>query len=153
MYIKANDPKLKTWVEIPKDSDFPIQNLPFGVFKTRERNPRMGVAIGEYIFDLAEAAAHGYMKEMHVNLIIFESDSLNPILELGKVRLRKLRGIISDLLNAETKDLRDNASHREKILVRMKDAEMLMPVKIGDYTDFYSSIDHATNVGTMFRDP
>ena len=151
--IKANDPKLKSWIEVKKDSDFPIQNLPFGIFKTKEREPRMGVAIGEYIFDLAEAAANGYLREMSVNLIIFESDNLNPLLALGKRQCSKLRGIVSELLDANNKELRDHAEHRERIIVPMRDAEMLLPIKAGDYTDFYSSIDHATNVGSMFRDP
>jgi fumarylacetoacetase len=153
MEIKANDPNLKSWVEVQKGSDFPIQNLPFGIFKTEDRTPRMGVAIGDQIFDLAEAGAHGYLREMSVNLIIFYSDNLNPLLALGKQQCRKLRGIISELLDATNKELQDNEAHRSKIMVPVKDAVMLMPVKIGDYTDFYSSIDHATNVGTMFRDP
>ena len=113
----------------------------------------MGVAIGEYIFDLAEAAANGYLREMSVNLIIFESDNLNPLLALGKKQCSKLRGIVSELLDANNKELRDHAEHRERIIVPMRDAEMLLPIKAGDYTDFYSSIDHATNVGSMFRDP
>lgn len=151
--IKENDPSLKSWVEVKKNSDFPIQNLPFGIFKYQDRLPRMGVAIGEYIFDIAEAASHGYMKEMGINIIIFESDSLNPLLALGKQQCRKLRAIISELLRDDHKELRDHKEYRSRILIPMKDAEMLMPVKPGDYTDFYSSIDHATNVGTMFRDP
>lgn len=151
--IKANDPKLKSWIPVPANSDFPIQNLPFGVFKPKDKVPRMGVAIGEHIFDLAEAADHGYLRELEVNIILFLSDSLNPFIACGQPVWRKARQIVSDLLNADNPELRDNEKLRAKMIHRMSDVEMLLPVKVGDYTDFYSSIDHATNVGTMFRDP
>jgi fumarylacetoacetase len=151
--IKANDPHLKSWLEVKPKSDFPIQNLPFGIFKREGKLPRAGVAIGEYVVDLAEAALSGYMRELNVNLQIFENDHLNLVIGMGKEKCSMLRQIVSDLLNAENPELRDRPDIQKRVIHKMSDVKMCIPVKIGDYTDFYSSIDHATNVGTMFRDP
>ncbi len=151
--IKANDPKLKSWLPIDPSSDFPIQNLPFGIFKREGKLPRAGVAIGDCVIDLAEAALAGYMKELNVNLQIFENDYLNPVMGMGKEKCRMLRQIVSDMMNADNPELRDRPDLQKKIIHKCADVQLQMPVRIGDYTDFYSSIDHATNVGTMFRDP
>jgi fumarylacetoacetase len=153
MIIPANDPKLKSWVPVAEDSDFPIQNLPFGIFKREGKLPRAGVAIGDSIVDLAEAALSGYFRELNVNLQIFENNHLNLVIGMGKEKCRLLRQILSDLLNAENPELRDRPDIQKRVIHKISDVQMLIPVKIGDYTDFYSSIDHATNVGKMFRDP
>ncbi len=151
--IPANDPKLKSWIPVPANSDFPIQNLPFGVFRPKDALPRMGVAIGEHVFDLAVAADMGYLRDLGVNPIIFLNDSLNPFIACGRDAWRKARQVVSDLLREDNPEVRDNEKHRAKLIHKMSEVELLLPVKVGDYTDFYSSIDHATNVGTMFRDP
>jgi fumarylacetoacetase len=151
--IKANNPELKSWIEVEKDSDFPIQNLPFGIFKREGKLPRVGVAIGTYVLDLAEVALGGYLRELHVNLQIFENNHLNQVIAMGKEKCRLLRQTISELLEAGNPELRDHPERQKRILHKMSDVQMLLPVRIGDYTDFYSSIDHATNIGKMLRDP
>jgi fumarylacetoacetase len=151
--IKANNPSLASWVKIPANSDFPIQNLPFGIFKTASSSPRVGVAIGEYILDLAILNKLGFLDTLKIENAIFTNQYLNDLMALGKNNCSALRERISELLQHDNAELRDNASAKAKALILQSNAEMLMPVKVGDYTDFYSSIDHATNVGTMFRDP
>lgn len=151
--ITANDPKLTSWIEVPSNSDFPIQNLPFGIFKTPQLSARVGVAIGDSIVDLKALHVLGYLENLPFKQADFDSDSLNAIIAKGKTATRELRNRISKLLRSDTPDLRDKDHHHKQALVPMANAEMLMPVEVGDYTDFYSSIEHATNVGTMFRDP
>lgn len=151
--IKANDPQLKSWIEVDKNSDFPIQNLPFGIFKTQSSSPRIGVAIGDSVLDLAVLNKLGFLNNLHIDNAVFTNQYLNDFIALGKPTARAVRQRISDLLNADNAELRDNKEAREKALQYISNVQLLMPVKVGDYTDFYSSIDHATNVGTMFRDP
>lgn len=151
--ISANDPTLRSWVDVPENSDFPIQNLPFGVFKTAQLSARVGVAIGEHVLDLKALCVLGYMENLSYKAEDFSSASLNNIIERGKVATRELRNRISKLLRSDTGDLRDKEHHVKQCLIPMRECEMLMPVEVGDYTDFYSSIEHATNVGKMFRDP
>lgn len=151
--IKANDPSLKSWVEVPANSDFPIQNLPFGVFRTESQLPRVGVAIGEKVLDLKALHILGYLENLPFRLEDFLADSLNPMMSQGKVACRDLRNRVSKLLRSDMPDLRDREHHVRQVLVNQSEVQMLLPVKIGDYTDFYSSEDHARNVGTMFRDP
>ena len=143
---------LSTWVEVPKNSDFTIYNLPFGIFKNKRLSPRIGVAIGVKIVDLSILDQEGFFAEMFLPEGIFLSDSLNEFISLGKAKTKKVREKVQELLLADNGELRDH-SIRGKVMVNRKEAEMLMPVKVGDYTDFYSSIEHATNVGKMFRDP
>lgn len=151
--IQANDPSLESWVTIPKDSDFPIQNLPFGIFKSNGNSPRVGVAIGDQVLDLYTLHTLGYLENLPFTASDFENMYLNDMIKKGKKANRDLRNRLSKLLNKETKDLQDNEHHVNQVLIAQSDVEMLLPVKVGDYTDFYSSIDHATNVGTLFRDP
>ena len=154
-FLKMSHSKAKalnTWVEIPKNSDFTIYNLPFGVFKSKKLSPRIGIAIGDKIVDLSILDQEGFFANMFLPEGIFLKESLNELIGLGKVQTRKIRERVQVLLLADNEKLRDHQS-RGKAMVNRKEAEMLMPVKIGDYTDFYSSIEHATNVGKMFRDP
>ncbi|MDI1322816.1 MAG: fumarylacetoacetase [Algoriphagus sp.] len=143
---------LSTWVDVPKNSDFTIYNLPFGVFKSKKLSPRIGIAIGDKIVDLSILDQEGFFANMFLPEGIFLKESLNDLIALGKMQTKKIRERVQDLLLAENEKLREHQS-RGKAMVNRKEAEMLMPVKIGDYTDFYSSIEHATNVGKMFRDP
>lgn len=145
-------PILSSWVEVPKNSDFSIYNLPFGIFKNKKLSPRIGIAIGDKIVDLSVLDQEGFFANMFLPEGIFLKDSLNELIALGKVQTKKIRERVQSLLLVDNGELRDHSA-RGKVMVTRKEAEMLLPVKIGDYTDFYSSIEHATNVGKMFRDP
>ena len=151
--IKANDPSLRSWIEIPSDSDFPIQNLPFGIFKTQSSNCRGGVAIGDQVLDLSVLNKLGFLDDFKIDDSIFTNQYLNDFIALGKPLCRSIRHRISNLLSISNPELRDNKEAKYKVLNYSSNVQMQIPVKVGDYTDFYSSIDHATNVGTMFRDP
>lgn len=151
--IRANDPTRKTWLEIADDTEFPIQNLPFGIFRTDFFEPRVGVAIGDKVLDLYSLSILGYMQNQPFTPNDFLQSSLNQLMGYGKEAMRELRNRLSDILLAENEELRDHDVHINQVFFDQADVTMLMPVKIGDYTDFYSSRQHATNVGTMFRDP
>ena len=150
----ANDPNLQSWVNIPSGSDFPIQNLPFGIFKTSKGHPRAGVAIGDQILDLAILFDEGFFSGIEFPLInVFDHKFLNSFLSLGKPIISDVRNRISTLLRSDNPELTDKETLLENLLVPQQQATMMVPVKVGDYTDLYSSIEHATNVGSMFRDP
>ena len=151
--IRANDPKLSSWIDVETASDFPIQNIPFGIFSTAESVPHVGTAIGNYVLDLAILAELGYFEELELDSNIFNTDSLNPYMAAGQATWRNVRDRVSLLLSSDNSALRDNQEHRERVVIPMDKVTMHLPVNIRDYTDFYSSIEHATNVGTMFRDP
>ncbi|GAA5021236.1 fumarylacetoacetase [Marivirga lumbricoides] len=153
MKYKANDPYLKSWVEVPEHSDFPIQNLPYGIFSTKEKSPRAGVAIGDFILDLTEIQSVQLLNDLGLPERIFDQPVLNGFMELGKEVTVPVRERISELLQHSNTELQGNDQLREKALIPQKEATMHLPVRVGDYTDFYSSESHATNVGTMFRDP
>ncbi|GAA0879397.1 fumarylacetoacetase [Algoriphagus jejuensis] len=143
---------LISWVEIPKASDFTIYNLPFGIFRNKKLSPRIGIAIGDKIVDLSVLDQEGFFANLFLPEGIFLKDSLNELIALGKIQTKKIRDRVQALLLADNGELRDHSA-RGKVMVTRKEAEMLMPVKIGDYTDFYSSMEHASNLGKMFRDP
>jgi fumarylacetoacetase len=151
--IKANNPNLKSWVEVPKDSDFPIQNLPFGIFKTKYLSPVAGVAIGNFVLDLVYLHENGFLDGLGLPSGIFNQRFLNDFLALGKKKCREVRERISELLQHDHDELKNNVGAREIALIPMNEVQMLMPVRVPNYTDFYSSEEHATNVGSMFRDP
>ena len=151
--LEANDPKLKTWVPVDEDSDFPIQNLPFGIFESPKHSPRAGIAIGKMIVDLNELQQMGYFDSLNLPDRIFDNEVLNPFMKLGKSATRKVRNRVSELLREGNEELAGNDIEKEKALVGQMEVTMRMPIRVGDYTDFYSSEQHATNVGTMFRDP
>lgn len=151
--IKANDPSLKSWIKVSSDSDFPVQNIPFGVFKTENINARVGTRIGDKVVDLNALYVLGYLNNLPFQQEDFDAPSLNRMMKKGKSATADLRNRLSKLFNSENKDLAGNAHHVEQVLFDADKVEMCMPVEVGDYTDFYSSRDHATNVGTMFRDP
>jgi fumarylacetoacetase len=145
-------PTLKSWLESANDpaSDFPIQNLPFGIFSDAVNSqPRAGVAIGEWIVDLA-ALEDARLIDAHGT---FGAPRLNDFIALGREHWRAVRIALSALLARENATLRDDAALRRRALVPQSNATMHLPVEIPGYTDFYSSKEHATNVGSMFRDP
>jgi fumarylacetoacetase len=135
-----NDQSLRSWVSMEPAHDFPIQNLPLGIFVTGTGDPRPGVAIGDSVLDLAE-------------LGLLEGGSLNEFFARGRTGWRTLRQQVSWLLNKDNPELRDDASRIRRSLLPQSAVEMRLPAAIGDYVDFYSSLEHATNVGKMFRDP
>lgn len=153
MSYNANDPSLRSWVHVPEGSDFPIQNLPFGIFKTSQQSPRVGARIGDHVVDLKSLFILGYLENTSFELSDFDAVYLNNLMKKGKKGTRELRNRISKLLDVNQRDLQDNEHHAAKVLVPIEQVEMCMPIQIGDYTDFYSSKEHATNVGVMFRDP
>ncbi|MFM8744473.1 MAG: fumarylacetoacetase [Cytophagales bacterium] len=153
MTIPANNPSLKSWVEVPPHSDFPIQNLPFGIFKTEYLSPVAGVAIGNYVLDLVYLHENGFFDGLGLPVGIFNQPTLNDFISLGREKTSEVRQRISELLRHDDDELRDNRAAREIALIPMEEVQMQMPIKVANYTDFYSSEEHATNVGTMFRDP
>lgn len=133
-------------INIPENSDFSIHNIPFGIFSTEDRNPRAGVAIGNHILDLAAVAE---LDVFEFNTAVLEKDTLNDFIALGKEITKKVRIDIQHWLKDDDSIL----AGKPELFVLQSEAQMHMPVYVGDYTDFYSSIEHATNVGKMFRDP
>ena len=151
--LSANNPTLKSWVEVSENSDFPIQNLPFGVFSTKTKSKRVGVAIGNQILDLANLYELGYLSSLSFCEHCFNNEFLNRMMGHGKIEIRELRNRISELLNISNDELYKDKKHLKLVLDLQSSATMHLPIKIGDYTDFYSSEQHALNVGSMFRDP
>lgn len=150
--ITANNPDRKSWIEVSEESDFPIQNLPFGIFSTAKKSKRVGVALGDRVIDLYQLAKEGYLDE-GVDIESYNSAFLNDFMAYGKEMTRKVRNRIADIFDAENGELRDISADIAKIIHHNDECTMHLPVQVGDYTDFYSSKEHATNVGTMFRDP
>lgn len=151
--LAANNPSLTSWIDVASQSDFPIQNLPFGIFKTQSSSPRIGIAIGDQVLDLAILNKLGFLENLKIDNSVFTNQYLNDFIALGKQTTRAVRERVSNLLNKDTAELRDNKEVQAKVLHKISNVQMQMPVKVGDYTDFYSSIDHATNIGAMIRDP
>jgi fumarylacetoacetase len=149
---ETHDPKVQSWVESANvaDSDFPIQNLPFGVFRRRGETTwaRVGVAIGDAILDLYELESAGLLAGESAASAC-ASSSINALMSLGNGPRRSLRRRLHAILreDASARDRREAAQH----LIALADVDMLLPAEVGDYTDFYASIFHATNVGKLFR--
>jgi fumarylacetoacetase len=143
-----NDPKLRSFIDVSPTSDFPIQNLPYGVFSARGLAPRIGVAIGDDILDLWELEQDG---RLNVEPGTFAVPSLNAFMLQGAKVWSQTRARISELLRADHPELRDNDELRKLALVPMREARLHLPIAVSGYTDFYSSKEHATNVGVMFR--
>ncbi len=151
------DAQRKSWIDSANDAacDFPIQNLPFGVFSTAQQaNARVGVAIGDQVVDLAALHDAGLLNlPAGTRENVFARAALNDFIALGRDAWRSVRVQLSSLLAKDTTTLRDDAVLRARALVKLADATLHLPVEIPGYTDFYSSKEHATNVGSMFRDP
>jgi fumarylacetoacetase len=145
-----NDPTLRSFIDVAPTSDFSIQNLPYGVFSAKDGlAPRVGVAIGDYVLDLWELEQHGRLDVGELG--VFAAPMLNPFMALGPKLWSRTRARISELLRHDNPDLRDNDALRKRALVPMADAKLHLPIAVSGYTDFYSSKEHATNVGVMFR--
>ena len=132
---------------IPDGTDFTRHNLPWGIFSTTtSRAPRVGIAYGDHIIDLAALSEHGVFD---FDASVLYEDALNPLIELGKTVTNGARSLVQELLGDEQSVL----TRHPELFVNQEDATLHLPIRIGDYTDFYSSIEHATNVGKLFRDP
>lgn len=137
---------MTTWLTIPADSDFSLYNLPFGIFDPGDNRPRAGIAIGDHIVDLAAAAESGLFGKRRFFKKIFEQPVLNEFIALGKPVTNRVRRKVQEWL------CQPEAPHNAgNLMADRRTARMRLPVRVGDYTDFYSSIEHATNVGKMFR--
>ncbi len=143
---ETTQPELRSFIPVKPDSDFPIQNLPYGVFRRVDGRRAVGVAIGDQVLDLTEAESAGLLKTSY-----FGEPSLNAFMGAGREVWRSVRAQVSQLLREDVTTLRDDADMRDRVLVPQSEVTMELPAEIGDYTDFYSSREHATNVGTMFR--
>ena len=132
-------------IDIPENSDFSIHNIPFGIFSTKNLSPRAGVAIGNHILDLV---ALSQLNVFDFDTSVFEKDTLNDFISLGKPITNKVRTSIQNWIL----DKNSPIVNKPNLFILQSESKMHLPIKIGDYTDFYSSIEHATNVGTMFRD-
>lgn len=151
--IKANDITRKSWIKYDENSDFPIQNIPFGVFKTKDNAIHIGSIIGETAISLSVLEKLGYFKNTLLQPNSFQSNTLNIFLQQSKKIWREVRDEIAILFDIKNEKLKSNLEDCGKILFNINDISPIKPIEIGDYTDFYSSKDHATNVGKMFRDP
>lgn len=153
MNIPANNPALKTWLEVPAGSDFPIQNIPFGVFSIEEDEATIGTRIGDFAISLPALNDLGYFNDLDFDDTVLYDETLNAFISEGKQVWRAVRNRISEIFEENNSKLRDNKEHRDAVIFSVHDVVVELPVYIGDYTDFYSSREHATNVGMMFRDP
>jgi len=144
---------INCWVEIDPNSDFSIHNIPFGIFKNSDGKIQAGSALGNYVVDLNYLHAQFFFTDPELPDDIFNQTTLNSFIGLGKKKTIAVRQRIIELFSSNNQEIQGNAEHKAACLIPMVDVEMLMPVHVPSYTDFYSSIEHATNVGTMFRDP
>ncbi|MFL6529339.1 MAG: fumarylacetoacetase [Chthoniobacterales bacterium] len=145
---------LQSFIDVAPDSHFPLENLPFGVFKPATGPARVGVAIGEQILDLSVLEEQGKFSGPEFRHVrAFHYDSLNTFLSLGRNAWRSARETIQQLLAGDNAELRDDAAVRARAFHQQRDVTMQLPARIANYTDFYSSYHHAHNVGTMLRGP
>ncbi|MBI3760100.1 MAG: fumarylacetoacetate hydrolase family protein, partial [Deltaproteobacteria bacterium] len=150
-FDETTDPALQSFVPLAADTDFPIQNLPYGVFSSDDGRTSIGVRIGDFVLDLTLLEQQGLISAGAAARDVFAQPALNRFMSLGRGAWREIRKQVSELLRAETSTLRDKPHLREAALMSIGRCRMQLPAQIGNYTDFYSSREHATNVGTMFR--
>ncbi|MDV7188264.1 fumarylacetoacetase [Lutibacter sp. TH_r2] len=151
MKITANNPNRKSWLPVLKGCDFPIQNIPFGVFITKDDIITIGTRIGEYAIDLGAFHQLGYFDGIPLTDDMFMQDSLNDFIADGRKTWRLVRNRIADVFDSTNNSLRDNKKHRDVIIFDVNEVEMLLPVDIGDFTDFFTSKHHAKNVADIFN--
>jgi len=149
----ANDPNLVSWLSIPADSDFPLQNIPFGVACLSHNECFIATRIGDSVINLALLNRLGYFNALNIEASVFHAPCLNPLMKQGKWGIRALRDRIATLFSSGNVELQNCIEHQREAIYNVDAVRMMLPVQIGDYTDFYSSKEHATNVGMMFRDP
>jgi fumarylacetoacetase len=143
-----------SWLEVPEGSDFPLQNFPFGIFSTSGTEPRACTRLGDFVVDLDAMAWIGYFDGIGItDYSVFSQPVLNDFIALGKPVWKAIRKRLIELFSIGDNNLSANIGHKVRVLVPVSKTTLHLPLRIGDYTDFYSSIEHATNVGMMFRDP
>jgi fumarylacetoacetase len=151
--MTTSDPSLRSFIDVTPDSHFPIHNLPYGVFRpSAGKRPRIGVAIGDEVLDLAVLAENGLLTRDELgDGAVFREPTLNSFMAAGRPAWTAARSRLTSLLSADNPTLRDDAAVRGAALHRRASVQMELPAAIGDYTDFYSSREHATNIGVMLR--
>ena len=147
------DATMTSWIEVPEGHDFPLANLPFGIFSTASRSARPGMRLGDHVIDLSALFDAGLLNGLGLSSEVLGASALNPLMKFGKPVTVALRERVQTLFASDSAGLRDRPDLHTSCLVPASSVTMHMPVKVGDYTDFYSSEDHARNVGKMFRDP
>ena len=144
----------KSWITIPENSDFPLENIPFGVIQPKGYKPQIATRIGDTAVSLSALCKAGFFDDLQMeDLSAFYEPVLNGLIALGKEKTKAIRRRLIDLFSQDTIALQNNKEAKAVALFPVNEVKMMLPVAIGDYTDFYSSIEHATNVGKMFRDP
>ena len=150
--MRPNDPKLRSFIEVDPSSHFPIQNLPYGVFTTpMTPKRRVGVAIGDFVLDLSVLELERLIQPAPSSTV-FSQPTINDFMSLGPDTWSWVRTRISELLRHDNGELRDNEALRKRALLPRDSVTLHLPLEVKGFTDFYSSKEHATNVGTMFRD-
>jgi fumarylacetoacetase len=150
--MHPNDPKLRSFIEVDPTSHFPIQNLPYGIFTApKTPNRRVGVAIGDFVLDLSVLELERLI-EPAPSSTVFSQPTINDFMSLGPHTWSRVRTRISELLRHDNGKLRDNEALRKRALLPHDSITLHLPLEVKGFTDFYSSKEHATNVGTMFRD-
>ena len=144
---------MKSWIDIKADSDFSLDNIPFGIGMIPGSGKCICTRIGETVIDLAAMAQLGYFDHLDFKVSDFEKPVLNDFIAKGKKTACRVRTIIQECFTKGICTDTEVVLIRERALYNATEIRMLMPLQIGDYTDFYSSMEHATNVGMMFRDP
>jgi len=147
----------KSWLPIPRNSHFSLANIPFGIISTTSSStPQPAIAIGDHALDLSTFTSQKGFSAIHPHLSVFSEPTLNAFAALGRPIHRQVRSYLQDIFAAETPYpdlLKNNPSLQKEALIPLKDVQYHLPLRIGDYTDFYAGKNHAFNVGTMFRDP
>jgi fumarylacetoacetase len=143
---------MSSWIDIPMNSDFSIENIPFGIYSINT-GPRAATRIGDAVVDLDVLHKAGLFSGLNLPEEVLNQSTLNDFIDLGKPITNGIRARIQEVFNADNGELRDNEGLRVDALWNLDEVQMHLPIRVGDYTDFYSSREHATNVGTMFRDP
>jgi fumarylacetoacetase len=143
-----------SWINIDQDSDFPIENIPFGIFSIGDESPRPATRIGDTVIDLSVLSDFGYFDDLDIeDLTVFYQPSLNDFISLGRPLTTMVRSRLKDLFSKQNDELNGNGEACRLALHRAEAVTMHLPVRVGNYTDFYASEQHAFNVGVMFRDP
>jgi fumarylacetoacetase len=149
----ANNPNLVSWINVPENTDFPIQNIPLGIASLQDESCFVATRIGDKVINLAALSDLGYFDDLHMDKDVFHAASLNALMKSGKNGIRNLRARIALLFTKDNVELQHKIEDQMESIYEFERVQMMLPVQIGDYTDFYSSKEHATNVGMMFRDP
>ncbi len=150
--METNVRNMKSFIEIPENSDFSLHNIPFGVGLIKSHAIQVLTRVGDHVISLSKLYYYGYFKEIGIEENVFENLYLNDFIELGKEKTSAVRKCLQEILQ-EGSDLSKDNLAKQNAIFSIDKVEMLLPVKVPNYTDFYSSKEHATNVGKLFRDP